>query len=115
MWRDRLAVAALAILVGAAAGVAPRVADAPALRSVLRPLIVAAADSVIPQTTGWELVASRCVICHSLEIAIQQRQGPRGWAEIVDRMISYGAPITPEEREALLVYLLRHFGDPTGR
>jgi len=30
-------------------------------------------------------------------------------------MIKYGAPIPPEDKETLLVYLLRHYRDPDGR
>ena len=67
-----------------------------------------------PKTPGWELVM-RCVICHSVEIAVQQRFGPEGWSETLDRMIKYGAPIPPEDKAQLLAYLLRHYRDPNGR
>ncbi len=73
------------------------------------------AQAAIPQTEGWVLVVSRCVICHSVEISVQQRQGPQGWGVIIDRMVSYGMPLAPDERTALLNYLVRHFGDPDGR
>jgi hypothetical protein len=79
------------------------------------PQSAALAQPSIPQTPGWVLVASRCVICHSAEIALQQRQGPQGWGQIVDRMVGYGMPLTEEERRALIAYLVRHFGDPDGR
>lgn len=75
----------------------------------------ARAQAPIPQTEGWVLVVSRCVICHSVEIAVQQRQGPRGWAEIIDRMVTYGMPLSTEERATLVAYLVRHYGDPDGR
>lgn len=68
----------------------------------------------IPRTPGGELVM-RCVICHSVEIAVQQRFGPQGWSDTLDRMIKYGAPISPEDKRQLVVYLLRHFRDPEGR
>jgi hypothetical protein len=68
----------------------------------------------IPQTPGWELIM-RCVICHSVEIAVQQRLGPQGWSETLDRMIKYGAPIPPDDKKKLMVYLLRHYRDPEGR
>ena len=68
----------------------------------------------IPKTPGWELVM-RCVICHSVEIAVQQRFGPQGWSETLDRMIKYGAPIPPEDKAVLMAYLLRHYRDPAGR
>ena len=73
-----------------------------------------AQDAQIPQTPGWELVM-RCVMCHSVEIAVQQRLGPRGWSDTLDRMIKYGAPIPPPDKDVLMVYLLRHFRDPDGR
>ena len=73
-----------------------------------------AQDVEIPKTPGWELVM-RCVICHSVEIAVQQRFGPQGWSETLDRMIKYGAPIPPEDKAQLMAYLLRHYRDPNGR
>lgn len=75
----------------------------------------AAAQQVeLPQTPGWELVV-RCVMCHSVEIAVQQRLGPEGWSDTLDRMIKYGAPIPPDDKQRLMTYLLRHFRDPAGR
>ena len=74
----------------------------------------AAQQAELPQTPGWELVV-RCVMCHSVEIAVQQRLGPEGWSDTLDRMIKYGAPIPPEDKQRLMVYLLRHFRDPAGR
>ena len=73
-----------------------------------------AQDAQIPQTPGWELVM-RCVMCHSVEIAVQQRFGPEGWSDTLDRMIKYGAPIPAEDKQRLMTYLLRHFRDPAGR
>jgi hypothetical protein len=69
----------------------------------------------IPQTEGWVLVVSRCATCHSVEIAVQRRQGPHGWGVILDRMKSYGMPLDGDERATLVSYLVRHFGDPQGR
>ncbi len=79
------------------------------------PLSIPSAQEVpIPQTPGWELIM-RCVICHSVEIAVQQRLGPQGWSETLDRMIKYGAPIPPDDKKMLMTYLLRHYRDPDGR
>ena len=98
MWRETL-LAAL-VLTGAAAAL-----HAPSAR---------AQEAPIPRTEGWELVL-RCVICHSVEIAVQQRFGPKGWSDTLDRMIKYGAPIPPEDKAKLMTYLLRHYRDPDGR
>ncbi|HZF03794.1 MAG TPA: hypothetical protein VE932_05630 [Patescibacteria group bacterium] len=74
----------------------------------------AAQDASIPKSPGWELVMC-CVICHSVEIAVQQRFGPQGWSDTLDRMIRYGAPIPPEDKQTLMAYLLQHYRDPNGR
>ena len=99
MWRSAILVATLAL--GAGAATAPRGR-------------VAAQEVPIPRTQGWELIM-RCVICHSVEIAVQQRLGPQGWSETLDRMIKYGAPIPPDDKKMLMTYLLRHYRDPDGR
>jgi cytochrome c2 len=99
MWRSTKAVAlATGLATATAAGGAP----------------AAAQDGQLPQTPGWELVM-RCLMCHSVEIAVQQRLGPEGWSDTLDRMIKYGAPIPPEDKQRLMAYLLRHFRDPAGR
>ena len=97
MWRRTALTAALVLATGAAAGLPARAQEPP-----------------IPQTPGWELIM-RCVICHSVEIAVQQRFGPQGWSDTLDRMIKYGAPIPPEDKQVLMAYLLRHYRDPSGR
>jgi cytochrome c2 len=74
----------------------------------------AAQEAPIPKSPGWELIM-RCVICHSVEIAVQQRFGPQGWSDTLDRMIRYGAPIPPEDKQRLMAYLLQHYRDPNGR
>jgi hypothetical protein len=102
MWARRLA-ASLALAGATATGVGPP--ERPAAQT----------RGMIPQTEGWVLVVSRCVICHSVEVAVQQRQGPLGWGAIVDRMVTYGMPLEPHERQTLIRYLVRHYGDPDGR
>ncbi len=101
MWRSALGAAAVALAATAA----------PAARA---PEPALAQEAPIPKTPGWELVM-RCVICHSIEIAVQQRLGPQGWSDTLDRMIRYGAPIPPEDKTRLMAYLLQHYRDPNGR
>jgi hypothetical protein len=57
-----------------------------------------------------ELVAGRCIICHSLEMVAQQRLDRAGWHTIIDRMMSYGLPASPEEKQAILNYLATSLG-----
>jgi hypothetical protein len=114
MWRRRLLLAVVATAATALTPSSSLPSFAPLSLRSLAPAVPPVLAQ-IPQTPGWELIVGRCLPCHSLEIAVQQRQGPKGWAAILDRMIGYGAPIPPEDRQPVLDYLLRHYRDPDGR
>lgn len=64
----------------------------------------------LPLGEHRDLVVGACVICHSLETMAQQRLDRETWETIVDRMITYGAPITPQTRPRILEYLAKHLG-----
>src|SRR5262245_7335838 len=96
MWRSPAAGLAGALALGIALGVG---AGRPAARI-----------GGLPPGPNVDLVIGRCIPCHSLELTSQQRQDRAGWLAIVDRMITYGAPIPPDEKEAILEYLVRHLG-----
>jgi len=74
---------------------------------------LAAQGNPLPAGAHMELVLGSCVICHSPEILAQQRLDRATWETIVDRMITYGAPITPETKLLIMEYLTRHLG-PSG-
>jgi hypothetical protein len=57
-----------------------------------------------------ELVLGSCVMCHAPEILAQQRLDRPTWEVIVDRMITYGAPITPATRPLIVEYLVTYLG-----
>lgn len=79
--------------------------------SALRPDAVSAQEAnPLPRDPDQQLVTGRCIICHSLEMIAQQRQTRDEWAVIVDRMITYGMPVQPGERDRLLVYLAKYLG-----
>jgi hypothetical protein len=93
-WARSLAVAALTL--GCGTGMAVEGARAQA--------------NPLPDGPHRDLVVGACVICHSLETMAQQRLDRATWEAIVDRMITYGAPITAETRPRILEYLARHLG-----
>jgi len=64
----------------------------------------------LPRDRDQQMVTGRCIICHSLEMIAQQRQTRDEWAVIVDRMITYGMPVQPGERERILTYLAKYLG-----
>lgn len=64
----------------------------------------------LPAGRHVDVVASRCIICHGLELVAQQRQDRAGWEVIVDRMATYGVPIQPEDKKMILDYLAKQLG-----
>ena len=72
--------------------------------------VAAQPGNPLPRDPDQQLVTGRCVICHSLEMIAQQRQTRQEWTVILDRMISYGMPMQPGDRDRILAYLARHLG-----
>jgi hypothetical protein len=64
----------------------------------------------LPPDERQQLVTGRCIICHSLETIAQQRQTRDEWAVILDRMVAYGMPMLPGDRELILEYLATRLG-----
>jgi hypothetical protein len=97
MSRSRSAVLPAALAVGLAVGLATgRPAAQPA--------------NPLPPGEHMTLVLGACIMCHSPEMVAQQRLDRPTWQAIVDRMITYGAPITPETRPLILEYLATRLG-----
>lgn len=70
--------------------------------------------TVLPDGDGKQLVTLVCSQCHGLrEIAIL-RDGQQGWRQTVDRMVLYGAQLSPSEAELVTRYLATELGPDTG-
>ena len=96
MWRKRATLSCCALIVGlSVAWVAGR---------------VTAQNNPLPQGKNVEIVVGRCIICHSLETVAMQRLDRVGWDVVVERMISYGAPIPPDDKATILDYLATYLG-----
>jgi hypothetical protein len=93
MWRSAAAIGPAALVAGLVIGLAA----APAPGQTANPL---------PPGEHMPLVLGACIPCHSAEMVAQQRLDRATWEAIVDRMITYGAPITPETRPLILQYLV---------
>jgi mono/diheme cytochrome c family protein len=50
-------------------------------------------------------VVNNCLQCHSARLLGQQRLTPKQWAAVVKKMIGWGAPVEPENVEALVRHL----------
>jgi hypothetical protein len=97
MSRSRGAVVPAALVAGLALGLAVGRPDA-------QP------GNPLPPGEHMPLVLGACIMCHSPEMVAQQRLDRATWEAIVDRMISYGAPITPATRPLILDYLATRLG-----
>ena len=49
------------------------------------------------------------MICHEADIITAQKLTLTGWTNSVNKMVRWGATVTPEERDVLQPYLAQHF------
>ena len=109
MWRSRLSQALAALILGGTLGWGWSWSERTG-GSAGPPSLSAQAANPLPRDPDQQMVSGRCIICHSLEMIAQQRQTRAEWAVIVDRMISYGMPVGPGDRERILDYLTKQLG-----
>ncbi len=65
-------------------------------------VVLAAVGSTAAQDLGADLIQRRCVACHGEDLIRQQRLTRDGWSRELDKMVAWGAAVTPEERPLLL-------------
>jgi hypothetical protein len=56
-----------------------------------------------------------CLHCHSADMVRQQRLTEKQWTAEVNKMIGWGAAVPEEKKDALVAYLLEHFGPDNDR
>ena len=56
-----------------------------------------------------------CLNCHSADMALQQRLTEKQWATAVTKMMGWGAPVPEDQKDALVAYLVEHFGTDNDR
>jgi mono/diheme cytochrome c family protein len=72
-------------------------------------VVRAAAQDGSRDQEAMQLVANRCGICHSTDLVTQQRLDRSRWAATVDKMIHWGAALSPADRTALVNYLATQY------
>ena len=63
----------------------------------------------LPAGPGLDVLNKRCISCHEADIISSQKLSLTGWTRSVDKMVRWGASITPDERDVLQPYLAQHF------
>jgi cytochrome c2 len=59
---------------------------------------------------GEVVYRAACRACHEDDLASQQRLSAVAWARTVDKMVSWGARVAPEQKPALVAYLASRWG-----
>ena len=58
---------------------------------------------------GQTLMQARCSVCHSVSRITSAHKTADEWKTTVDRMISRGAQLTPQEEQTLIDYLAQNY------
>jgi len=67
---------------------------------------------VMPEGPAKAVLLQACgTACHTAETVVSQRRGAAAWGVMVDSMVARGARLNEADRQALLEYLARHFGE----
>ena len=62
-----------------------------------------------------EVADQACLNCHSADITLQQRLTEKQWTAAVEKMVRWGAPLAEDRKNALIAYLVEHFGPDNDR
>lgn len=67
------------------------------------------AQKPLPAGAGLDVLNKRCISCHEADIISGQKLSLIGWTRSIDKMVRWGATISPAERDVLQPYLAQHF------
>lgn len=67
--------------------------------------VAASAVATASVADAKTLIRTRCQICHSIQHVTQQRLTAAQWSATVEKMLKWGAPLTPEEGAAIAAKL----------
>jgi cytochrome c len=68
-----------------------------------------AQDTLLPGP-GSDITQAKCSICHEIQHVTRLRQSRDRWQDTLKTMVERGAPLAPEEINAILDYLSAYYG-----
>ncbi len=68
-----------------------------------------AAAQALPPGKAQAIVASRCVVCHSVDVVTAAAASKARWQAVVDEMVTDGAQLSPAEVPVVVDYLAKNF------
>ena len=72
-------------------------------------LLAGTASAQLPDGAGKAETVKICSQCHELARSISLHQDRAGWQATMDKMVTLGAPGTPEEQKAVVDYLAANY------
>lgn len=77
---------------------------------VLASIGPSSAQQMLPAGPGADVIKARCITCHESDLISSQRLALAGWTREIDKMVRWGATVSPEQRDVLQTYLAANFG-----
>ena len=71
------------------------------------------ANTQLPDGKGKEIVATKCLSCHSLDKIEDAHHSPYEWQNVINTMVTKGAHLAPDEVSQVISYLSANFGADT--
>jgi hypothetical protein len=75
-------------------------------------IALADAPSEFPPGPGQAQVQAACAPCHEITVVTSAHKSESEWQSTVDAMITRGAPVTDDDYDVIVDYLLRNFSAP---
>jgi virginiamycin B lyase len=63
----------------------------------------------LPDGPGREIVTTSCATCHAIDRVTRAGYDAAGWRNVVAMMTNAGAKLSPEQTNAVVAYLAKHF------
>ncbi len=67
--------------------------------------------AALPAGPGHDQVQAACSSCHEIGIVTSKRYSAAKWDELVQQMVSRGAPVSDADYDVVVAYLTKHYGD----
>ena len=75
----------------------------------------AAHPAPLPEGAGKAQVEAACAGCHDMSVVTAKHYSAAKWDDVVQQMVSRGAPVSDADYDAVVDYLAKNYGEPTAK
>ena len=72
---------------------------------------VAQVPAELPAGPGHDQVQAACSTCHDMTIITGKHYSAAKWDEVVQQMVSRGAPVSDADYDVVVAYLAKNYGE----